>query len=73
MTDKSMAKRTIQNNVSDSDFTIEPQLNITQDENGLEYIEINNDLATAKNCVARRSHHFLAAQGARTSSIMGFI
>ena len=60
MTDKSMAKRTIQNNVLDSDFTIEPQLNITQDENGLEYIEINNDLATAK--IALQGGHIISWQ-----------
>ena len=60
MTDKSMAKRTTQNNVLGSDFTIEPQLNITQDENGLEYIEINNDLATAK--IALQGGHIISWQ-----------
>ncbi len=60
MTDKSMAKRTIQNNVSDNDFKIEPQLNITQDENSLEYIEISNDLATAK--IALQGGHIISWQ-----------
>ena len=60
MTDKSMATTMMQNNVIGSDFTIEPHLTITQDENGLDYIEIDNDLATAK--IALQGGHIISWQ-----------
>ena len=42
---------------SNIDFMIQPQMQFTQDENGLEYIEINNPLATAK--IALQGGHVL--------------
>jgi glucose-6-phosphate 1-epimerase len=45
---------------SNIDFMIQPQMQFTQDENGLEYIEINNPLATAK--IALQGGHVLTWQ-----------
>lgn len=45
---------------SNIDFMIQPQLQFTQDENGLEYIEINNTLATAK--IAFQGGHVMSWQ-----------
>jgi glucose-6-phosphate 1-epimerase len=42
------------------DFQIKPQLKLTQDENGLEYIEIDNQLATAK--IALQGAHIISWQ-----------
>ncbi len=42
------------------DFKIKPQLKTTQDENGLEYIEIDNNLATAK--IALQGAHIISWQ-----------
>ncbi|HOY70497.1 MAG TPA: D-hexose-6-phosphate mutarotase [Methylotenera sp.] len=45
---------------SNIDFMIQPQLQFSQDENGLEYIEINNPLATAK--IALQGGHIMTWQ-----------
>jgi glucose-6-phosphate 1-epimerase len=42
----------------DIDFSIQPQLTFSSDENGLEYIEINNDLAIAK--IALQGGHIMS-------------
>ena len=42
------------------DFKIKPQLKVIQDENGLEYIEIDNNLATAK--IALQGAHIISWQ-----------
>jgi glucose-6-phosphate 1-epimerase len=42
------------------DFKIKPQLKVTQDENGLEYIEIDNNVATAK--IALQGAHVISWQ-----------
>ena len=65
MTDTKLSKvvainQSIQNKATNSKFAIEPQLSITQDENGLEYIEIDNALATAK--IALQGGHIISWQ-----------
>ncbi|MGB2832562.1 MAG: D-hexose-6-phosphate mutarotase [Methylotenera sp.] len=45
---------------SSIDFMVQPQLQFTQDESGLEYIEIDNPLATAK--IALQGGHVMAWQ-----------
>ena len=45
---------------SNIDFMIQPQLKFSQDESGLEYIEIENRLATAK--IALQGGHVMTWQ-----------
>ena len=60
MTDKSTVSKNTLSKTTGIDFPIHPQLTITQDENGLEYIEIDNDLATAK--IALQGGHIISWQ-----------
>lgn len=60
MTDKSTVSKNTLSKATGIDFPIHPQLTITQDENGLEYIEIDNDLATAK--IALQGGHIISWQ-----------
>jgi glucose-6-phosphate 1-epimerase len=61
MTESSNASNnSMANNISDIDFPIQPQLTFSTDENGLEYIEINNDLAVAK--IALQGGHIMSWQ-----------
>jgi glucose-6-phosphate 1-epimerase len=60
MTDKSTANNLNQTKISSTDFAIQPHLQFVTDENGQEYIEINNDLATAK--IALQGGHIMQWQ-----------
>ena len=65
MTDKSTANSLNQSIINQikttgSEFTIQPQLKFITDENGQEYIEINNDLAIAK--IALQGGHIMTWQ-----------
>ena len=60
MTDKSTGSKNTLSKATGINFPIHPQLTFIQDENGLEYIEIDNDLATAK--IALQGGHIISWQ-----------
>jgi glucose-6-phosphate 1-epimerase len=60
MAEQGKVGKVTQSSIAGVDFPIQPQLSIAKDENGLEYIEIDNDLATAK--IALQGGHIMSWQ-----------
>ncbi|MGZ8257825.1 MAG: D-hexose-6-phosphate mutarotase [Methylotenera sp.] len=60
MTDSTMTESTMMTKTNNIDFSIQPHLEFITDANGLEYIEINNSLATAK--IALQGGHIMSWQ-----------